>query len=266
MRTLIINMLAAALLLFGASSAGAFSITHSTNYDGFSELEVSDTVQVNVFIDTEGADAYSQGVQPGLANLSVGIVFTAPNLVYSGSPSAPNTYAYLNYYVGYVTGSGTEVPNPAQYAGDNGSQSTYMLFTFKVAPSGTFPGQGYYAQMVPARAPWITWAAPPPGQGQVNLDWIPPYAVPNFNQQTRGSTNTWLGSIVLHVAALGSPTVEAGVFVDGTCCSVRTGDGTEHRSTTTTDALTQINLPEPTIALLLGFGLLGLGLAGRRQD
>ncbi len=41
MRTLIINMLAAALLLFGASSASAFSINHTTNYDGFSELEVT---------------------------------------------------------------------------------------------------------------------------------------------------------------------------------------------------------------------------------
>ena len=76
----------------------------------------------------------------------------------------------------------------------------------------------------------------------------------------------WLGSILLHVRAQGPASVEAGVFVAGSCCTVRTGDGVEHKATTTIDAPTTINLPEPTVALLLGFGLLGLGVAGRRQD
>ena len=59
MRTLIINMLAAALLLFGASSASAFSITHTTNYDGFTELGTSDTVTVHVFTTCSSAGAPS---------------------------------------------------------------------------------------------------------------------------------------------------------------------------------------------------------------
>jgi hypothetical protein len=70
---------------------------------------------------------------------------------------------------------------------------------------------------------------------------------------------------VLHVRALDPDNAVAGLFIDGSCCILRTADGTDHASTTTVDAPTTINLPEPTIALLLGFGLLGLGLAGRRQ-
>jgi hypothetical protein len=266
MRTLIINMLAAALLLFGAGSAGAFSINHTTSYDGFSELEVSDTVTVHVFIDTQGAGSSAGDTGPGLSNLSVGVVFTNPNLVYTAGPNLPgsgsHTYNSLNYfYPPYNYG-------PYITASYNGSQSAYLLYSYPQPATGAFPGNGG-GYMVAQQTPWQTWPAPPPGYGQVNLNWVPPSTYPNppdFSQQVRASSNTWLGSIVLHVAALGPAQVAAGVFVDGTCCSVRTGDGTEHRAVTTVDAPTTINLPEPTIALLLGIGLLGLGLAGRRQD
>jgi hypothetical protein len=261
MRTLIINMLAAALLLFGAGSAGAFSINHTTNYDGFTELDVSDTVTVNVFIDSEGAGVGTPIANPGINLLSVGVVFTSPNLVFNSGAAgggAPNPYAYLNYYY-------PPYNYPPYITADNGSQSSYVLFTFPQAGTGTFSQLGY-AYLIPQQTPWQTWPSPPVGQGQVNLNWVPPGTVPDLSAQVRASSNTWLGSIVLHVAALGPATVSTGIFVDGSCCAVRTGDGVEHKATTTLDAPTTINLPEPTIALLLGFGLLGLGLAGRRQD
>ncbi len=260
MRTLIINMLAAALLLFGAGSASAFSINHTTNYDGFTELDVSDTVTVHVFIDSEGAGVATPFAQPGINLLSVGVVFTSPNLVYDNTGAgggAPNPYAYLNYYY---------PPYTSYITADNGSQSSYLLFTFPQPGTGAFGGQPGSVYIVPQQTPWQTWPAPPAGFGQVNLNWVPPGSVPDLSAQLRATSNTWLGSIVLHVDSLGPATVAAGLFTAGSCCQVRTGDGTQHRSTTTLDAPTTINLPEPTIALLLGFGLLGLGLAGRRQD
>jgi hypothetical protein len=276
MRTLIINMLVAALLLFGASSASAFAINHVTNYNPLTsgsnnngELEVSDTVTIHVFLDTEGAGVATPIGNPGVNLMTVGIIYSAPQLEFSGA-NAGGTYAYLNYYYPpynyppYITST------------YNGSQSTYLLFTFPQPSTGAFsqPGSVY---MVPQQTPWQTWPTPPgelvpspfcPSPGtceQVNLNWVPPGIVPDLTAQVRGSTNTWIGSIVLHVRALDPDNAVAGLFIDGSCCILRTADGTDHASTTTVDAPTTINLPEPTIALLLGFGLLGLGLAGRRQ-
>ncbi len=238
MRNQVPSILAAALLLLGAGSAGAFSINHTTNYDGVSDLVTSDTVTVHVCSDTEGASVTTAGVNPGLSNLSVGIVFAAPNLVYIPAGGAlASTYAYLNDFYPPT------YPSPTYQTPHNGSQSSYLLYTLPQPAAGAFPGQPGYAYMVAAQTPWITWPAPPPGYGQVNLNWIPPGALPDCTQPTRGSTNPWLGSLVLHVASTPSMP-KVGVFVDGTCCSVRTGDGTEHRAVTTVDALTV--LPEPS--------------------
>jgi hypothetical protein len=274
MRTLIINMLAAALLLFGASSASAFSINHTTTYDGFSELEVSDTVTVNVFLDTEGFGVNSGDPvnTPGMTLISMGIVFqdsltfddSGPGASYSNPGAGP--YAYLN-------GS-----YPTYY----GQMSLYALYVNGMYPAtGTFSGQYGARYMVPQQYPkWQNWPTPPgdlggtetpmcpsPGTcGQVNLNWVPNPASNDFSQQLPVSSNTWLGSIVLHVDSLGPASVQVGPFINLSCCALITGDGADHKATTTIDAPTTINLPEPTIALLLGFGLLGLGLAGRRQD
>ena len=88
--------LVVALLLFGAGSASAFSISHTTNYDG-SALQISDTVTVHLFIDTEGAG--DPGTSPGLSALGIGVLFTSPELEYvPGALSSPNPFAYLNYY------------------------------------------------------------------------------------------------------------------------------------------------------------------------
>jgi hypothetical protein len=73
--------------------------------------------------------------------------------------------------------------------------------------------------------------------------------VPDLAAQLRGTTNTWLGSIVLHVADTTGGSAETEIFVNGSCCAVRTGDGTEHKATTTLDAATTVFLDagsEPT--------------------
>ncbi len=235
MRTILLSLFVSALLLFIAGSASGFSINHTTNYDGTSALQTSDTVTVHVFLDTEGAGAKSTDSGAGLATISIGVAFTAPQLEYvPGALSPPSSYAYLNYlyppYYSYVTP-------------DHGSQSSYILYAKPQPATGTFLGNsgGY---MVPAQAPWQTWPLPQPGEGQVNFNWIPP-SLPVFDQQTRASSNTWLGSIVLRVNSTAGGSAETGLFVDGTCCTVFTGDGVQHRSTTTVDARTQLTLDGP---------------------
>jgi hypothetical protein len=136
-------------LLFAAGGASAFSINHTTNYDGTSELTTSDTVTVHVFIDSEGASVTTAGVEPGINLLSVGVVFTSPNLVYDGTEAgggAPNPYAYLNYYY-------PPYNYPPYITGENGSQSSYLLTTFPQPASGAFPGQTGYPNMIPQQTP-----------------------------------------------------------------------------------------------------------------
>ena len=40
------------ILLFSASSAGAFAINMTSNYEGVSRLEVSDTMELHVSVDS----------------------------------------------------------------------------------------------------------------------------------------------------------------------------------------------------------------------
>jgi hypothetical protein len=252
MRNRISSILAVPLLLLVAGSAGAFSINHTTNYDGVSALQTSDTVTVHVFIDSEGAGVETPLTNPGINLMTIGVIYTAPNLVFTGA-NAGGAYAYLNYYPGapsYVT---------ATY---NGSQSTYLLFTTPVPASGAFPGQPGAVYMIPQQSPWQTWPTPVgelvpgafcPSPGtceQVNLNWVPPGLVPDLSAQVRATTNTWLGSIVLHVADTAGGTANTGLFIDGSCCILRTGDGTQHQANTTVDAATSITLPEPTAPAL----------------
>jgi hypothetical protein len=243
MRTILLSSFA---LLFIAGSAAAFSINHTTNYDGVSVLATSDTVTVHVFIDSEGAGVATPITNAGINILSVGVIFTSPNLVFSGGPGGTSPYAYLNYYY---------PPNTPPYTNStyNGSQSDYILDTFPQPGTGAFT-QLSYAYLVPFYSPvamtsaWQTWPAPRVGQGQVNLNWVPPGSLPDLSQQVRATTNTWLGSIVLHVAETTGGAAQTGLFVDGTCCLIRTGDGVDHRSTTTLDAPTTLALGplEPT--------------------
>jgi len=246
MRTHLLALLASAPLLFAATSATGFSINHTTNYDGVGALQTSDTVTVHVFIDSEGAGVATPFTNPGLNIAAVGVLFTSPNLVFTGA-DAGGAYAYLNYYY-------PPYNYPPYITPDTGSQSAFALFTFPQPGTGAFTQLGY-AYMVPfysateGSSAWINWPSPPAGQGQVNLTWVPPGTVPDLSQQTRGSSNTWLGSIVLHVAEITGGAAQTGLFVNGNCCKVRTGDGVEHRAETTVDDLTMLapqSVPTPT--------------------
>jgi hypothetical protein len=143
MRLLITNLLATALLLFGAASASAYAINLSTNYSGL-VLGVSDTVTVQVTLDT-------QGNPDGIIAFSMGIEFDPGVLAYDHGASSSETYLlYVNGKTPYLTPLGivgNEGPltwglNPEQVNIDWGSTA---LGSAGVAPAS---GGGLLATLV----------------------------------------------------------------------------------------------------------------------
>jgi hypothetical protein len=205
MRLLTTNLLAVALLLFGAASAGAYATTTSTSYDG--SQTVSDSFTVTVHFDTEGGT--------GLILASVGIVFDTTQLQYMGGTSA-----------------------------------TYMLYT---------PAAGATAAvwMQPAATNLQVWGgtSPAPPLAKVNLDWISS----GFPLNGTASAGTGdLGTLTFHILdasflATLSTTGNGNVTQDLVGVQVNAG----HNDV--------VVAPEPSTALLIGLGLIGLGVAGRKS-
>ena len=109
MRTLIVNLLATALLLFGASSASAFALTMTVNPGSVTPgtpLLASDFIIVDVYLDAD----------PGLGFLSVAIVYDDNGtIVYE--PGLSTTASYVLYAPGAGTANATYlIPNANLYA------------------------------------------------------------------------------------------------------------------------------------------------------
>ena len=137
MRILTTNLLAAALLLFGAASASAFAINMvaSTPTTG---LTTSNTVVVDVFLDSDGP----------ITIFSVAVVNSDPSaLLYNGAASAA-------------------LPtNPAAgtFGGSNGNQSSYILYE-TVGRATNY--------LKPAQTPFfLTFPPETAGTEQVNINY-----------------------------------------------------------------------------------------------
>ena len=87
MRLLITNLLASALLIFGAASAHAFATTMTSNYSNGTALAVGDTVEVTVNFDAEGA--------ADIALLSVSVLFNDTIFSYDGG-TRPSYALYVS--------------------------------------------------------------------------------------------------------------------------------------------------------------------------
>jgi hypothetical protein len=100
MRLLITNLLASALLIFGAASAHAFATTMTSNYSNGTVLSTGDTVSITVNFDTEGA--------ADIALLSMSVLFN--DAIMSWDQGASSSPAYALYVSG---GKGNQYLVPA---------------------------------------------------------------------------------------------------------------------------------------------------------
>jgi hypothetical protein len=226
MRILTLNLLAAALLLFGATSATAYAVNMVAR-GSTTSLDTSDTVTLDVFLDVDG----------GIQLLTIPVLFTN---------DAVATYDPV-----------ASAAAPAFGGAGPGGQPTYILY----APSTMIgmPATSLYPQQTPA---FLNWPVPPPGQEQVNIN----YAEPAFNTTSATGVGIWIATLVWHIDTA-FDTEQVGVFlINPYILQVSIGN-TIPASDIAVSAPIQLTgtLPEPTTAMLIGLGVIGLVVAGRRR-
>jgi hypothetical protein len=222
MRLLITNLLATALLLFGAASASAFAVNMTSNYNGVDLLGISDTVTVNVFVDAE----------VGVNFFSIGVL--ADSAIFNHVPTPA---------------CATTVPTPGC------GSPTYILYA---------PGAGTAAATVlyPQQDPFQSWPAPPPGKKQININMVEA----NLGTATASGSNIWVASVTWHVFAIGDGTGDITVSITNGGNIVRINNLNVPANQVPVSGSFTVFTPEPTTALLIGLGLVGLGVAGRRRE
>lgn len=230
MRLLTINLLATALLLFGAANASAFSITASSNYDGVSVLGVSDTVTIDVFIDA---------TETGLSLLSISVTADEAIMVHVPTPACGGVFS----------------PSPGC------GSPTYILYS---PAAGSSSATILYPQQNPF-APWT--GIKPPGLEQININ----YAEAALGDGQATGVGIWVASVTFHVADLGDGLAEMAVSVLNNGNIVRINGVNQDLNTIAVNGSPgefgfTVLTPEPTTALLVGLGLVGLGVAGRRRE
>ncbi len=213
MRLFITNLLATALVLFGAVSASASSLTLTTTYPG-------GVAGLGSFVDVEITfDATTTGVQL----LSVGLLFDNTVLAYvPQSLASVGTPSYILYGMSGM---------PAMITSLNAQQTTWLLWP------GTVP----------------------PGQSQVNVNWADESFVGTFVTGTNS-----IAKIRFQVVAAGDGIGEItmSLTAGGNIYQVA---GNPVSPITLSGSPINVITPEPTTAVLVGLGLLGLGVAGRRR-
>jgi hypothetical protein len=231
MRTLIINLLATALLLFGAASASAFAVNMTINPGSVSTgvaLSASDQIILDVYLDAPTA----------------GLFIVNPAVLFDDTAGV----AFERF--------------PGPLATPNGSTNpTYILFSGGKVPKF----------LVPVQTPLNQWAGfNQPGKKQISVEYIE-----NALLSTPATgNNIWIGTIVFHVTpayAGGELDFDLALLGNGST-GMQTQVGgfpVDVQGSTTVSGSYVFGLPvvpEPTTALLIGFGLVGLTLAGRRQS
>jgi hypothetical protein len=229
MRLLKYNLLAVAALLFLAANAGAYQISMTTDYDG-SEVGASDYITVKVWLDTEG--------QSNIAFMEVGVIFDTATLAYerslstTGGQPVPGLPGYPNYilYAAAAGATGATLMEPRVPVPNGFSWDPAFL---------TFPDQAHIG--------WVT----------SNV------ANTLFATTSATATNALLATLVFHVIPNAvSSEIALTLTEGGTVFELGTGPINDQVILSSNIA---VNVPEPTTALLIGLGIIGLGVAGRRR-
>ena len=226
MRILTLNVGVALSLLLAAASASAFAV-NMTARGATDSLTTGSTVTVDVFLDATG----------GITIFSVAVMSDPAVLKYDAAASAA-----LPLH-----------PQAPTFGGSSGAQPSYVLYT----------GGKPMTYLKPLQTPAFL-EFPVTGTGQVNVNFIENA----LGTTTATGTGIYLASLVFHVLAdfatselslafTSSNVLQTGVVV--------TPDSAIALSAPITLAGPPIELPEPTTAILIGLGVLGLLLAGRRR-
>ena len=232
MRLLMINLLAITALLFSAASASAFSM--SLVPQGNTSGLVGDIVSFDVFLDTEG--------DLGANLISVSVTFDPTVAQYRPDLSATNSY-----YPIYTPAASKSEPAswlvPSPFDGNVCTGADPLCSNAPGEWVGTLPAIG----------------------GQVNVDFVSStFPTGLSGALDNGSTVVQLATVSFELIGFGT---SAGAFGFGNGGNVvgLTGGTDVTDQVATSGAPTMSVIPEPTTALLVGLGLVGLGVAGRRR-
>jgi len=236
MRILKLNLLAVALLLLGATNASAFAINMVAR-NSTTSLDVSDTITVDVFFDAT----------------AIGIKFF--------SVAVLNSDTSLLSYDPVASAAVSPKADPVA-PGTSGGQPSYILYSATVGSGMTAQPAVY---LIPEQTPaFLTFPSAPPVE-QVNVNYLEVNPLDTFDTRATG-LNIWIATLVFHVDATGdSQSLALNLSVPSAILQL--GDTLVDLNTVALSApITVTFVPEPTTAVLIGLGLLGLAISGRRQS
>lgn len=235
MRLLISNLLATMLLLLGASVASAVSFTMTNNYNGSDVLTASDTVTVQLFLNTQGA--------LDLVIADVGVQFDGAILAFDEGASSMTSYLL------YTLGVGGKPPIPSRWLQpleNHINGGTIFTPDFDATPklfTGTIPDL-------------VTVG----------------YRTPDFGgTRTTGTDPNYLATLVFHVIGAGDGEADVTILMttanNVTQQQLVLGVPTpvDITGSVTTSGSFAVITPEPGTAIMVGLGLAGLAVAGKRR-
>jgi len=228
MRIFVSSMLAMALMVFSAASASAIALT----LGGANGQIVAngDQVSITVSLDVEGAT--------GITLLSVGVDFDNTRLSYNKGASSTASYTLYN-------------ANTA--AKGQPSNGEYLQ---AASTCGGYPGGGTGCSL------WVGVT------DQVNVDFISTDLNLGTSQgtgATAGQGNTSGGVLATLIFDVIGTSGVANIGISITSPGNVIGLPGGASGTASLAGSGTVVIPEPTTALLVGLGLMGLAVAGRRQ-